>query len=177
MLNNKPSSNGKYHQGNYIPKNKDKVIKLNNFGGLFYRSSWEKKIMVWLDMNEKILRWSAEGIKIPYQISKVNNGLVSLETHTYYPDFYYEMENQDGELRKIVVEVKPKSEYNDVLLFESGKFDVSNATTIKKLKNIEYRFKMAQKNSEKWKTMIRWCEKKGYEFIIITEDSLKKFNV
>jgi len=25
--------------------------------------------------------------------------------------------------------------------------------------------------------MIKWCEKKGYDFIIITEEHLKKFNV
>jgi hypothetical protein len=42
MLNSRPS-NGKYDQGNYIPVNKDKLIKLNNQGGIFYRSSWEKK--------------------------------------------------------------------------------------------------------------------------------------
>jgi hypothetical protein len=25
--------------------------------------------------------------------------------------------------------------------------------------------------------MIEWCNKKGYEFIIITEENLKRFNV
>jgi hypothetical protein len=37
MLNSKPN-NSQYHQGLYVPKNKDKVIKLNSQGGLFYRS-------------------------------------------------------------------------------------------------------------------------------------------
>lgn len=50
MINNAPNSpkknNGeaKYHQGNYIPQNKDKVLKLNSKGGIYYRSSWEKKV-------------------------------------------------------------------------------------------------------------------------------------
>lgn len=50
MINSAPKSprkrNGdpKYHQGNYIPKNKDKVLKLNSEGGIYYRSSWEKKV-------------------------------------------------------------------------------------------------------------------------------------
>jgi G:T-mismatch repair DNA endonuclease (very short patch repair protein) len=46
-----------------------------------------------------------------------------------------------------------------------------------KLKNFEYDLKMAQKNSEKWKTMIKFCDKKGWEFIIITEDHLKKMGL
>jgi hypothetical protein len=36
---------------------------------------------------------------------------------------------------------------------------------------------MAYKNKNKWETMINWCNKKGYEFIIITEENLKRFNV
>jgi hypothetical protein len=42
MINSKPN-NKKYHQGNYIPINKGKVFKLNNEGGLYYRSGLEKK--------------------------------------------------------------------------------------------------------------------------------------
>jgi hypothetical protein len=42
MLNSKPN-NSNYNQGNYIPQYKDKVLKLNNQGGIYYRSSWEKK--------------------------------------------------------------------------------------------------------------------------------------
>ena len=49
MLNTKPNNPTKYDQGNYIPRYKDKVMKLNNFGGIYYRSSIEKKIMTWLD--------------------------------------------------------------------------------------------------------------------------------
>ena len=42
MINSVPN-NKKYHQGLFIPINKDKVIKLNSLGGLYYRSSLEKK--------------------------------------------------------------------------------------------------------------------------------------
>ena len=42
MINSKPN-NPKYNQGLFTPKYKDKVIKLNNQGGLFYRSSLERK--------------------------------------------------------------------------------------------------------------------------------------
>jgi hypothetical protein len=175
MLNSKPS-NSNYNQGNYVPKNTDKVIKLNNQGGVYFRSSWEKKIMTWLDYNEKIIKWGAECMKIPYQMTHFDNGDMRVKEHCYYPDFYYEMRTEDGVLKQVVVEVKPMKEYNMVIALNEGKLQVPQKGT-KKLKNFEYDLKMAYKNKNKWETMISWCNKKGYEFIIITEENLKKFNV
>jgi hypothetical protein len=175
MLNSKPS-NSNYNQGNYVPNNKDKVIKLNTAGGVYFRSSWEKKIMTWLDHNDKIIKWGAECMKIPYQMTHFENGDMRVKEHCYYPDFYYEMRTEDGVLKQVVVEVKPMKEYNMVIALNEGKLQVPQKGT-KKLKNFEYDLKMAYKNKNKWETMINWCNKKGYEFIIITEENLKKFNV
>lgn len=171
MINSKPN-NKNYHQGNYIPKNKDKVIKLNSYGGVYYRSSWEKKIITWLDNNESIIKWGSECLKIPYQMTEIVNGDLKVKEHSYYPDFYYELKNTNGSIKYVVAEVKPKKEYNDAMMFMDEKFKVPDKLGSKKLKNLEYSFKNAQKNYEKWQTMIKWCDKKGYEFIIITEDNL-----
>jgi phage antirepressor YoqD-like protein len=177
MINSRPN-NKNYHQGNYIPKNKDKVIKLNSYGGVFFRSSWEKKIISWLDLNESVIKWSSESLKIPYQITHVIDGVMKIKEHNYYPDFFYEMRLSDGTLKQVVAEVKPKAEYNDAIMFSEGKFQTPDGkASLKKLQSLEYRFKQAQKNFNKWETMIKWCEKKGYNFIIITEDHLKKFNL
>lgn len=175
MLNSKPS-NTKYHGGNYMPKNRDKVVKLNNEGGVYYRSSWEKKIMTWLDHKDEIIRWGAECLKIPYQMTHFDNGDMRIKEHCYYPDFYYEMRISDTEIKRVVVEVKPMKEYKMVLDLNEGKLNVPDKG-LKKLKNFEYDLKMAYKNKNKWETMIKWCDKKGYDFIIITEEHLKKFNV
>lgn len=175
MLNSKPN-NSKYHGGNYIPKNRDKVLKLNSYGGVFYRSSWEKKIMVWLDMKEEIFQWGAECIEIPYQMTHFENGDSTIKTHRYYPDFFYRMRNSQGVLREVVMEVKPMKEYKMVQDLNEGRLAVPEKG-MKKLKGFEYDLKMAYKNKQKWETMIKWCEKKGYDFIIITEEHLKKFNV
>lgn len=175
MLNSKPN-NSKYHGGNFIPKNKDKVIKLNNEGGLYYRSSWEQKIMFWLDLNETITKWGAECLKIPYQMTHFVNGDTKIKNHVYHSDFYYEMRGPDGVLRQVVVEVKPQKEYNMVLALNEGRLEVPEKGT-KKLKNFEYDLKMAYRNKQKWETMVKWCNKKGYDFIIITEQHLKNFNV
>ena len=86
------------------------------------------------------------------------------------------MRLDDGILKQVVVEVKPMKEYKMVQDLNEGRLTVP-AKGLKKLKNFEYDLKMAYKNKNKWETMIAWCNKKGYDFIIITEEHLKKFNV
>lgn len=173
MINSAPN-NSKYIGGNYIPRHKDKVVKLNNKGGVFYRSSWEKRIMTWLDSNENIIRWGAECLRIPYQMKHFENGDTRIKEHCYYPDFYYELKTSSG-IKKIVSEVKPFKEYKMVVDLNEKILTVPDGT--KKLKNFEYDLKMAYKNKEKWETMIRWCDVKGYEFQIITEMTMKKYNI
>jgi hypothetical protein len=91
MINSKPTNSGKYHQGNFIPKNIDKVHKLNNEGGLYYRSGLELKFMTWLDNNEKIITWGCEFLEIPYEMTHFENGDMRIKKHRYYPDFYYKI--------------------------------------------------------------------------------------
>ena len=80
MLNSKPN-NKNYNQGLYIPKNTDKVLKLNNQGGIYFRSSWEKKFMIYLDHNERIVSWGCEMIKIPYQQIHNVDGVPTIKNH------------------------------------------------------------------------------------------------
>lgn len=186
MINNKPN-NKNYHQGNYIPKNKDKVIKLNSEGGIYYRSSWEYKIIIWLDSKPDIVKWGSECITIPYQMTHYEkDGDINLKSHSYYPDFYYEIKNKDGSMKKVVAEVKPMKEYLMVLelnekrngdVSNTNKLSISNNSNMKKLKNFEYDLKMAQKNADKWDTMIKYCDKKGWEFIIITENIINNIKI
>lgn len=167
MLNNAPRSNGKYKQGLFVPHNKDKVIKLNNKGGIYFRSGLEEKMMIYLDKNTAITKWSAEWIQIPYVKKTWNTTLQSfVETsHTYYPDFYYEIEI-NGVTKRVVAEVKPDSETRPPVIKEN-----MNA---KQLKNLEYALKMFNTNMTKWKYMIEFCDRKGFEFIILTEKHINR---
>jgi hypothetical protein len=167
MLNIAPRSGGLYKQGLFIPKNKEKLIKANSKGGVYYRSSLEHKMMIYLDNNENIKFWSSEYIKIPYEKTEYVNEKETWETtkHTYYPDFYYELVRSDGSIAKVVAEVKHSSETKEP--------KIPHNPTAKQLKNFEYALKMWNKNLSKWKYMIEWCERKGFEFIIITEERLK----
>jgi hypothetical protein len=166
MLNNAPKQPNKYHQGLYIPKNKDKVIKLNSQGGLFYRSGLEQKMMIYLDNNEKIVFWGSENLKIPYTKTEwvAESQDYKTSEHTYYPDFYYELRKADGSISKVVAEVKPYSETVEPVL--------KSNPTAKQMKNFEYALKMYNKNLSKWTYMIEYCQRKGFEFIIITEKLL-----
>lgn len=167
MLNSAPRSGGLYKQGLFVPKNKEKLIKANSQGGVYYRSGLEHKMMIYLDNNENIRSWSSEYIKIPYEKTEYVNETQMWETtkHTYYPDFYYELVRSDGSVTKVVAEVKPSSETREPKIPQNP--------TAKQLKNFEYALKMWNKNLSKWKYMIEWCERKGFEFIIITEERLK----
>lgn len=166
MLNTAPKQTSKYKQGLYIPKNKDKVIKLNSQGGLYYRSGLEHKMMVYLDNNPKIINWGAEHLRIPYMKTEWVSESQDYKTteHNYYPDFYYELKREDGTTSRVVAEVKPSSETEEPKL--------SSNPTAKQMKNFEYALKMYNKNLSKWTYMIEFCQRKGFEFIIITEKLL-----
>lgn len=168
MINSAPRQPSKYKQGLYTPKNKNKLIKANSQGGVYYRSGLEHKMMIYLDSNDNIISWGAEHLRIPYEKTEWNSNKQGLETtsHGYYPDFYYELLRSDGSVSKVVAEVKSSNETSEPKL--------PITPTAKQLKNFEYALKMWNKNLSKWKYMIEYCQRKGFEFIIITEKNLSK---
>ncbi len=174
MLNQKPTfqvnNKGKlkYHQGLFIPKHPEKVIKLNNQGGLYFRSSWEKKILIYLDSNPAIERYSCEQITIQYQLPEMKDGILEYSNHRYYPDFYYELRKSNGELSKVVAEVKPYNETQKPILAEKYSH--------KQLKNWEYAIQQYTRNCSKWNAAIEFCRKAGMEFVIVTEVFLNKIS-
>lgn len=169
MINNKPNGAGNYAHGLYIPKNKEKVIKLNDKGGIYYRSSWEYKTLIWLDNLEHIVRWGCECIGIPYQLKKPDkSGILSISNHTYYPDFYYTIKNSDGSLRNILLEVKPLKQTKEPILKEGKRL------TKKQLKNFEYDINEYNRNLSKWEAAINWCKNNNADFKLLTEELVNK---
>lgn len=66
----------------------------------FFRSSWEQKMMVWLDAATDVVSWDYECVRIPYQYNE--------NKRWYVPDFLVTF--QDG--HKELWEVKPKEFVN-----------------------------------------------------------------
>ena len=141
--------------GEYIVKNRDKYIgtKMPK-----YRSSWEERWCYWFDHNNNVIKWGFEMLTIPYfyQVDK--------KTHRYITDFYAEIKDNKGEIRKYVIEVKP---YQQTLLPKAPK------NQNKKAQN-RYLTEMTTfvKNKNKWDSAIAYCEKKGLRFMILTEKSM-----
>ena len=69
---------------------------------IIYRSLWERKFMVYCDKNANVLEWASEEIVIPY-VSPVDH-----RSHRYFPDFYMKVRENNGSIKKYVIEVTKK---------------------------------------------------------------------
>jgi len=121
-----------------------------------FRSLWERKFMKYCDENQNILEWSSEEVKIPY-ISPLDN-----KRHFYFVDFLVRLENKDKRSKIYLIEIKPKKQTEKPVLEEGKKLSIS-----KKRQIMRYLI-----NESKWKAAKRYCELKGWEFLILTEKNL-----
>ena len=140
------------YKGRYTPKNPQKYK--GNPRGIIYRSSWERKMMVYCDTNKAILEWGSEEVIIPYLSPR--DGRI----HRYFPDFYIKVKQSNGTIKKFIIEVKPKNQC------------VPPAESRKKTKRWYKEVKTWSINSAKWKYATEWCTNNDMEFKILTEDHL-----
>lgn len=139
-----------YNQGKFIPKNPHKYI--GNVHEIFYRSSWEKKFMIFLDLHEQIEQWASEELAIPY-VSPVDN-----KVHRYFPDFLIKKKTPKG-VEVNLIEVKPSKQ---------TQMPVIKKNTRRKLNEvITYAV-----NQNKWKAAEEYCKDRGWKFLVITEKEL-----
>ena len=142
----------RYHQGKFNPVNPHKYV--GNASNIIFRSSWEKKLFIWLDSNDSILRWFSEEIYIPY-ISPVDN-----RVHRYFVDVGFEYKNRQGEIKRVLCEVKP---YKQTMMPEAkGKNKQKFLTEIQTY----------AVNTAKWKAARTWASEHGWDFTILTEKEL-----
>ena len=140
------------YKGVFKPKNPGKYK--GDYNNIIYRSSWELKLMMYLDTHPDIMQWSSEEFYIPYR-SPIDGKL-----HKYFPDFYVKKKNISGVIESLVIEVKPKKQ----VLPPKVKKEVDK----KYLREV----KTYGINSAKWKAAKEYCELKKWKFIIMTEKEL-----
>lgn len=121
---------------------------------IIYRSLWERKFMVYCDLNENIIEWGSEELVLPYR-SPVDNRI-----HRYFPDFYIKVKESTGQIKKYIIEIKPQRQ------------TVEPKVPQKKTKGYIYEVVEYAKNQAKWKAAKEWCLDRGYEFKILTENEL-----
>ena len=155
---------GKYKQGEYNVINKDKY--LGNKPPIF-RSGWEEKFMIMLDLSPNIMKWGSEYVIIHYW-DKASN-----KPRRYFTDFYIELENG----RKIVIEIKPEKEIQKPSEFikKNGKIVPRPLKTQKQKLQYLNEMKTYITNRSKWEAATKYCDINGIEFKIATETNFKLF--
>ena len=121
---------------------------------IIYRSLWERKFMRYCDLNENVLEWGSEEIYVWYKSP------VDRKSHRYFPDFYIKVKESTGQIKKYIIEIKPKKQ----------------TTPPPKPKRqtqgyIREAYEYA-KNQAKWEAAREWCLDRGYEFKVFTEKEL-----
>jgi len=146
-------------KGFYTPVYPNKWIITESFDTskpmIKYRSSWELKFMRFCDFNDHILKVNSEGIIIPYT-SPIDNKI-----HKYYMDFI--IETPKG---VFLVEIKPFSET------QLPKKPRKNANDSKGRFSFDKKMETYLINQAKWKQAEIYANKRGWDFIIITEKEL-----
>ena len=142
----------KTKQGRFKPRNPGKYK--GDPSNIIYRSSWEKKFMLWCDCNLNVLEWGSEEIVIPYRSP------LDRRVHRYFPDFYVKSRDKNGSTVKRLIEVKP---YAQTKAPKPGR----------KTKKLLTEIATWGVNQAKWKAAKEYCKDRRWEFVILTENELK----
>lgn len=143
------------YKGKYRPKHPNKYN--GDPTNIIYRSSWELKLMVYLDEHNDIVQWSSEEFCVPYR-SPIDGRM-----HRYFPDFW--IKRRTGGC--VLIEVKPHKQTRPP--------DIKNKNKTK-TGRISRRYLNEVKtwgiNEAKWKAANEYCKDRGWKFKIMTEKEL-----
>jgi hypothetical protein len=88
------------YKGRFVPKNPEKYA--GDANKIIWRSTWERRVMHWLDSSTNVIYWGSEELVIPYYDP------VSNKKRRYFPDFIVKIRKKDGSVKTHVIEVKPE---------------------------------------------------------------------
>ena len=142
---------GKSYKGFFNPKNPKKYN--GDSTNIIYRSTWELRVMKWLDIHPNVIWWNSEELIIPYR-SPVDNKM-----HRYFPDFIAKMRQKDGSVMTYVIEVKPDAQTKMPVQKKKTKRFIQEAATY-------------AVNQEKWRAADIFCQEHGWKFLVLTEKDL-----
>ena len=140
------------YKGKYRPSHPKKYK--GDPTGIVFRSLWERKLMVYCDNNQNVLEWASEEIALPYK-SPVDN-----KFHRYFPDFYMKVKENNGAIKKYIIEVKPLKQCSPP------------KKPKRQTKGYLYEAYEYAKNQAKWQAATSFCKDRQWEFKVITEKEL-----
>ena len=139
------------YKGYFTPKNPQKYK--GDPGNIIWRSTWEQRVMKWLDESNNVIWWSSEELPVKYY-NPIDNKI-----HRYFPDFIVRIRNKQNLTKTYMIEVKPEYQTKQpVRKRKTQKFINESATYII--------------NQSKWKAATEFCKDNGWEFMILTEHDL-----
>ena len=121
---------------------------------IIYRSLWERKFMQYCDSTTNVLEWGSEEIALPYR-SPIDN-----KVHRYFPDFYIKVKENTGQIKRYIIEIKPKKQ------------TIAPKVQKKKTKGYVYEVYEYARNQAKWKAAEEFCKDRRWEFKVLTENEL-----
>ena len=111
-----------------------------------------------MDENINVLKWASESLVINYFFE------VDQRIHRYTPDVYAEILNKNGQVKKYLIEIKPRKQ-----LLEPKTPKIRNAKALLRYQN---ELKEFIKNKNKWDAAKLLCGQRGWEFKIMTEEQI-----
>jgi hypothetical protein len=139
------------NKGRFRPKNPQKYR--GDANNIIYRSTWEIKVMNYLDDNPNVIWWGSEELPIPYF------NPIDKRKHRYFPDFIAKMRKSDGTVMTYVIEVKPEKQTQPPTQKRKTKTYLQEAVTY-------------EINKAKWYAAEEFCKDHGWQFQILTEKHL-----
>lgn len=124
-------------------------------GAVIYESSYELASFMYCERDPVIVSWVDEP---DLQLKYFFDG----KMRTYFVDLMIEIQCEDGEIRKYLVEVKPNKE-------------VKPPKPSKNAKSFKYETETYNKNLAKWKACHKFAQSKGWGFAIWDENVLAPY--
>lgn len=141
-----------YMQGVFKPLHPEKYK--GNVHNIVYRSSWELRMMSLFDSSTNVIQWSSEEIVIPYLHP------ADRKMHRYFTDFYVKR-IVNGKIIEQILEIKPDKQTRPPVI--TGK---------KPTKTVLKEQATYLINQSKWAAASKYCQQKGWQFVVITEKHL-----
>ena len=116
--------------------------------------------MEWCDKSDSVLLWQSEEKRVRYYDP------VKKKNRTYYPDFLVKYINRDGRVLTEMVEVKPIRQVKG-----------PNPNPKKKTKSWMNQVNTYITNQCKWKAAEEYCQEQGWEFRLLTEQNISKWQL
>ncbi len=142
----------KKREPKFRPQNPEKYD--GNPTNIIYRSSWERRMMLYFDSHSEVLKWSSEEFSIPYRSP------VDKRIHRYFPDFKATIIDKNNNKKTFVYEVKPYAQTQPPVRGKKRERTFLNEV-------LTY-----GKNMAKFEAANKYCIERDWEFKVLTEKEI-----